>query len=105
MAAPESLTNHDDSPSVVSRLNALFLDKLNIKVPAPDTDLIESRLLDSMQIVELLLQIEQEFGLRIELEHVDFDDLRSVARIAGLIGSSARPSSNSEVTHGNHSSL
>src|SRR5688572_18582825 len=99
------MTPQGDSTRTESQLSVLFLEKLNIKVPAPDTDLIESRLLDSMQIVELLLQIEQEFGLRIELEHVDFDDLRSVARIAGLIGSSARPSSNSEVTHGNHSSL
>jgi D-alanine--poly(phosphoribitol) ligase subunit 2 len=74
-------------------------------VPTPDTDLIESRLLDSMQIVELLLQIEQQFGLHIALEHVDFDDLRTVARIARLIGSSALRSSDSEVTHGNHSSL
>ena len=74
--------------SLVAQLNSLFLEKLNIKVPAPDTDLIESGLLDSMQIVELLLQIEQQFGLRIDLERVEFDDLRSVSRIAGLIGGS-----------------
>jgi acyl carrier protein len=71
-----------------SQLNALFLEKLNVKVPAPDADLIASGLLDSLQIVELLVQIEQQFGLRIELERVDFDDLRSVERIARLIGDS-----------------
>jgi acyl carrier protein len=75
--------------SLVAQLNSLFLEKLNIKVPAADTDLIESGLLDSMQIVELLLQIEQQFGLRIDLERVEFEDLRSVSRIAGLIGGSA----------------
>ena len=75
--------------SLVAQLNTLFLDKLNIKVPAPDADLIESRLLDSMQIVELLLQIEQQFGLRLDLERVDFDDLRSLTRIARLIDASA----------------
>lgn len=74
--------------SVVTRLNRLFLDKLNVKVPSPDTDLLESGLLDSMQIVELLLHIEHQFGLRIELERVDFDDLRSLAEIARLIGAS-----------------
>ena len=72
-----------------SQLNALFLEKLNVKVPAPDADLIASGLLDSLQIVELLVQIEQQFGLRIELERVDFDDLRSVERIARLIGDSS----------------
>jgi len=91
--------------SLLSQLSTLFLDKLNIKVPAPDTDLIESGLLDSMQIVELLLHIEQQFGLRIALEHVDFDDLRSLARIVQLIRASAPGSATAGVTHGNHSSL
>jgi acyl carrier protein len=72
--------------SLVAQLNALFIDKLNIRVPTPETDLIASGLLDSMQIVELIAQIEQHFGLRIDLERVDFDDLRSLARIARLIG-------------------
>jgi acyl carrier protein len=78
--------------SLLAKLNALFLDKLNVKVPEPDTDLIESRLLDSLQIVELLVQIEQQFGLRLQLDRVDFDDLRSLTRIARLIDASA-PSS------------
>ena len=66
-------------------LNAIFTDKLNVRVPTPDTDLIASGLLDSMQIVELVMQIEQQFGVRIGLEQVDFDDLRSVSGIARLI--------------------
>jgi acyl carrier protein len=75
--------------SLLAKLNALFLDKLNVKVPGPDTDLIESRLLDSLQIVELLVQIEQQFGLRIELEQIEIDDLRSVRGIARMIGNAA----------------
>jgi acyl carrier protein len=74
--------------SLVARLNALFIEKLNVKVPTPDTDLLASGLLDSMQIVELLLQIEHQFGLRIDLGRVDFDDLRSLAGIARLIEAS-----------------
>jgi acyl carrier protein len=75
--------------SLLARLNSLFLDKLNVRVPTPDTDLLASGLLDSMQIVELIVQIEQQFGLRIELESVDFDDLRSLEEIARLIRDSA----------------
>ena len=103
MPAPEPSTLHGDSTE--SQLSVLFLEKLNIKVPTPDTDLIESRLLDSMQIVELLLQIEQQFGLHIDLDRVDFEDLRSLARIARLIATSLSGVSDSGVTHGNHSSL
>lgn len=75
--------------NLVSQLGALFLDKLSVRVPTPDTNLLESGLLDSMQIVELLMQIEQEFGLRIDLKRVDFDDLCSLGRIARLIEDSA----------------
>ena len=74
--------------SLETRLTALFTDKLNVKVPTPDTDLIASGLLDSLQIVELVAQIEQQFGMRIDLERVDFDDLRSLTGIARLIDDS-----------------
>jgi acyl carrier protein len=72
--------------SLISQLSALFLDQLNIEVPGPDTDLIETGMLDSMKLVELLVQIEQQFGIRIELEQIEIDDLRSVRGIARMIG-------------------
>jgi D-alanine--poly(phosphoribitol) ligase subunit 2 len=75
--------------TLVAQLSAVFLDHLHIEVPGPDTDLIESGLLDSLQLVELLVQIEQRFGLQITLEDLDFDDLRSVTRIAGMIATAA----------------
>ena len=75
--------------SLTSQLTSLFLDQLNVEVPAPDTDLIETGLLDSMKLVELLVQIEQQFGLRIELERIEIDDLRSVTGIARMIGAAA----------------
>jgi acyl carrier protein len=75
--------------SLIPQLTSLFLEQLNVEVPAPDTDLIESGLLDSMKLVELLVQIEQQFGLRIELERIEIDDLRSVTGIARMIGAAA----------------
>lgn len=78
-----------DRMNLVSELNALFLNKLNVRVLTPDTNLLESGLLDSMQIVELRMQIEQQFGLHIDLKGIDFDDFCSFARIARLIEASA----------------
>ena len=75
--------------SLIPQLTSLFLEQLNVEVPAPDTDLIESGLLDSMKLVELLVQIEQQFGLRIELETIEIDDLRSVSGIARMLGAVA----------------
>lgn len=75
--------------SLLDQLNALFLEQLSIEVPDPDTDLIESGTLDSMKLVELLVQIEQHFGLRVELEQIEIDDLRTVRGIARMIGNAA----------------
>jgi acyl carrier protein len=70
---------------IVRDLGRLFAEKLHIDVPSPDTDLIETGLLDSLRLVELLLHIESELGSHIALEEVDLDDLRSTRRMAGLI--------------------
>lgn len=74
---------------LIGELNALFDEALHIEVPSPDTDLIESGLLDSLQLVQLLLHIEERMGTRIPLEEVELDDLRSVDRLAGLIAQKA----------------
>ena len=75
--------------NLISQLSDLFLNELNIEVPGPDTDLIETGMMDSMKLVELLVQIEQQFGLRVELEQIEIDDLRSVRGIARMIGNAA----------------
>jgi acyl carrier protein len=75
--------------SLIGDLSALFSDALHIDVPSPDTDLIESGLLDSLQLVQLLLQIEERMGTRIPLEEVNLDDLRSLGRLARLIAQRA----------------
>jgi methoxymalonate biosynthesis acyl carrier protein len=75
--------------AIVRELSAVFRDKLFIEVPAADTDLIDSGLLDSLQLVQLLLHVEQDLGYRIPLDEIDLDDLRSLERLARVIA--ARP--------------
>jgi len=70
---------------MIKEVIELFSEKLNIEVPSPDTDLIDSGLLDSLRLVELLLHIEASLGFRIVLDEIDLDDLRSIRRIARLI--------------------
>jgi acyl carrier protein len=72
-------------PSLVNDLTSLFRDKLFIDVPSAETDLIDSGLLDSLQLVQLLVQIESELGLRLPLDEIDLDDLRSLERLARVI--------------------
>jgi acyl carrier protein len=58
---------------------------LNIDPPAIDVDLLATGVLDSLTFVSLFLNIEESFGLKIELEKLDFEDLKSVDRIARLV--------------------
>lgn len=90
-----------DANTTVKRLDALFVECFHIEVPSPDTDLLETGILDSLQFVELLLQLEQRFGFRIRIDDIDLDDLRTLSRIARLVAANggaaepavARPSS------------
>jgi hypothetical protein len=61
-------------------------------------DLLDTGLVDSVSLVELLLTLEQAFDISLPLEDLEMEDFRTVARIAELvartraakIGSSAR---------------
>lgn len=78
-----------DQVIIVERLRALILEHLHMEVPSADTDLLDSGLLDSLQLVDLLLLIEQHFGRRIEIETIDLENLRSLARLARLLDTPA----------------
>jgi len=71
--------------TILQGLGALFVESLHIDAPPPDTDLFESGAIDSLQLVELLLQIERRFGVHIAVENIDLDNLRTLRRISDLV--------------------
>jgi len=74
-----------DANPIIERLGALFVESFHVEVPSPDTDLLETGILDSFQFVELLYELEQRFGFRMKIENIDLDDLRTLSRIARLV--------------------
>lgn len=74
-----------DNNPIIERLGVLFTERFHIEIPSADTDLLESGILDSFQFVELLLQLEKDFKLRIKIDQIDLEDLRTLARIARLV--------------------
>ena len=74
-----------DTSAIIERLGAVFVESFHIEVPSADLDLLESGILDSFQMVQLLLEVEQRFGYRIKLEDIELDDLRTLSRIARLV--------------------
>lgn len=74
-----------DTNTMIERLDALFVECFHIEVPSPDTDLLETGILDSLQFVELLAQLEQRFGFQVKVDDLNIDDLRTLERIARLV--------------------
>jgi D-alanine--poly(phosphoribitol) ligase subunit 2 len=72
-------------PDSTSRLKKIFSEKLLVEVESSDTDLLDSGILDSMAFVELLLNLENEFGFQVAIESLDIENFRSISRIAELV--------------------
>ena len=67
------------------RVVAILTKELGLDVPSVQTDLMQSGAIDSMALVELLLHLEATFAIRIELEKVDLNELKSAASIAAFV--------------------
>jgi acyl carrier protein len=72
------------------RIARLFASRLNLDIPSGETDLFESGALDSMGFVELLAQIEREFGVEVALGDIEMDTFRSIERIAEFVAGRLR---------------
>lgn len=64
---------------------SLLTQELGISVESPETDLFETGTLDSLSFVNLLLQLEAEYGVVIPLEKLEVSEFSTVNRIARYI--------------------
>jgi D-alanine--poly(phosphoribitol) ligase subunit 2 len=58
---------------------------MHVFVPSAEADLFESGLLDSLAFVDLLLKLEEEFGIKAAVDELEIDNFRSIARIADFV--------------------
>lgn len=72
-------------PDLETSLMALFEGELSIDVPATDSDLLDSGLVSSVTFVELVMVLEERFGIQIPLDDLELDQFRTVRRIAALV--------------------
>jgi acyl carrier protein len=70
---------------VLEPLRELFLSELHIEMPSPETDLLRTAVMDSLMLVELLVAIEDRFGVKLELTELSLEEIRSPQSIAALI--------------------
>jgi D-alanine--poly(phosphoribitol) ligase subunit 2 len=69
---------------VESKVQRIFRDSLELDVEV-DTDVIAGGMLDSLAFVQLLVSLENEFGVKMNLADLDLDDFSTVANIARLV--------------------
>src|SRR5713101_1421211 len=74
-----------DLASAEHRIAGLFERHMNLYVPSAETDLFESGVLDSLAFVDLLLKLEEEFGIKTTVDDLEIDAFRSIARIAEFV--------------------
>ena len=71
-----------DTLTLQEQVTAMFADKLNLDVASAETDLIETGLLDSLSLLEFLVQLEESFDFSISTEDLEPENFRSITSIA-----------------------
>lgn len=86
-----------DSP-LVQEIETLCFKKLSIQISSTGQDLFEAGLLDSLSLVQLILELEAHFQIEFPMGELELSALRSVDEMASLIaarqaaGASGSPS-------------
>ena len=71
--------------NVAAEVESLLAENMLVTVESRDTDLVTAGLLDSLMLVQLLTHLEERFGFKVVMEHLEIDDLRSIHSIAHLV--------------------
>ena len=74
---------------MIREIKALFEDTLSVQVEA-ETNLFETGLLDSMTLVQFILNLEEKFAFHLPMEDIDVESFRSASKIAELVAGRTR---------------
>jgi acyl carrier protein len=70
---------------VEQTLLAFLRERFGVEPPSADTNLIEGGILDSMMFVDLIVFIEERFGVVAGLDDLEIDNFSTVARMARFV--------------------
>ena len=73
------------SSQLAAEIQVLCQEKLSIRVRSTDQDLFDSGLLDSLSLVQLILELEHHFDIQLPLDELDIPSMSSIDSIATLI--------------------
>jgi acyl carrier protein len=73
---------------MADQIRSMIVETLLLDVKSADTDLLAPGLLDSLNLIELLTELERWFKVRFDWRALGLDDLRSPAMLAALVARS-----------------
>jgi len=75
---------------LVHHIQQLLAAHLHTDGTDPDLDLLETGVVDSVSLVELVLALEREFQIELPFDELEIDDFRTVRRVAALVDRTPR---------------
>lgn len=84
---------------LIREIQAVFFDKLHLRLDTADADLFETGILDSMSLVKLIVELEKHFSVELPMQSIDLESFRSASRIAEFIASQALAAEQERVSH------
>ena len=79
------MSNVSHKLGLIDQISRLMAEKLLVETSSPEEDLLSSGVIDSFSLIQLLVNLEEQFGVQISLEELEIDDFRSIQSIARLI--------------------
>jgi acyl carrier protein len=78
----QTFTSNSD---LIGEIQTLCLNRLTIRAASVEQDLFAAGLLDSMSLVQLILELEQRFKVELPLDELEIASFRSIREMAKLI--------------------
>ena len=80
----------DRETELEGRVRDILVHQLRIEVPSVDTDLLNG-IVDSLKIVELLVEIEKQLSTRLPIQELEVETFRSIRHIAHFLAERLDP--------------
>jgi D-alanine--poly(phosphoribitol) ligase subunit 2 len=78
-----------DDAAITQRVMDLIRDALQVDVPAPDTDLVDAGLIDSLALITLITELEREFAMQVSMDEFDLSRFRTAEQMAAVVAAQA----------------
>jgi acyl carrier protein len=78
-------------------LLSFLRERFGVEPPSAETDLIDAGILDSMMFVDLIMFIEERFGVVAGLDDLEIENFSSVTRMARFVSERSAPQASATV--------